>query len=174
MDPAEIPKTLDNGYKPAKSVFGSTGAFTDPADTQAPQNKAEAQRLFDELAAEGKKVDFTYVVPQNPSSVAVAKFMLSRLKEFQNVSMRIEPLEIGRYIVKYAVQRDYPAVLTQIWAVDPEPIQRQGHGCRALQRPRHLRGPPRLEVVAPLGTARLHHRRREAVPLRVGGAPLRA
>ncbi|MCF2533580.1 ABC transporter substrate-binding protein [Yinghuangia soli] len=122
LDPAEIPKTLNNGYTPAKSVFTAGGPFADPAVVQPAQDKAEAQRLLDELAAEGKKVDFSYLVPQNPSSVAVAEFMQSRLKEFKNVSMRIEPLEIGQYIAKYAVQRDYQATLTQIWAVDPEPM----------------------------------------------------
>lgn len=122
FDPADIPKTLNNGYVPAKSFFTASGSFFDPAVTQPAQNKAEAQRLFDELAAEGKKVDFGYLVPQNPSSVAVAEYMQSRLKEFSNVTMRIEPLEIGQYIVKYAVQRDYQATLTQIWAVDPEPM----------------------------------------------------
>ncbi|MDI2129415.1 ABC transporter substrate-binding protein [Yinghuangia seranimata] len=122
LDPADIPKTLNNGYVPAKSVFTAAGPFADPAVVQPAQNKAEAQRLLDELAAEGKKVDFAYLVPQNPSSIAVAEFMQSRLKEFQNISMRIEPLEIGQYIVKYAVQRDYQATLTQIWAVDPEPM----------------------------------------------------
>ncbi|NUS44785.1 MAG: hypothetical protein HOQ24_13985 [Mycobacteriaceae bacterium] len=122
LDAADIPKTLNNGYTPTQSFFTASGAFADPAITQTPQNKAEAQRLFDELAAAGKKVDFTYLVPQNPSSVAVAEFMQSRLKEFQNVSMRVEPLEIGQYTVKYAIQRDYQAVLTQIWAVDPEPM----------------------------------------------------
>ncbi|MGA4544190.1 ABC transporter substrate-binding protein [Uniformispora flossi] len=122
LDPADIPKTLNNGYTPAKSFFTASGQFADPAVSQAPQDKAEAQRLFDQLAAEGKKVDFSYLVPQNPSSVAVAEFMQSRLKEFRNVSMRIEPVEIGQYTVKYAIQRDYQAVLTQIWAVDPEPM----------------------------------------------------
>ncbi|WP_436777644.1 ABC transporter substrate-binding protein [Yinghuangia sp. YIM S09857] len=122
LDPADIPKTLNNGYVPAKSFFTASSPFFDPAVTQPAQNKAEAQRLFDELAAEGKKVDFSYLVPQNPSSVAVAEYMQSRLKEFSNVTMRIEPLEIGTYIVKYAIQREYQATLTQIWAVDPEPM----------------------------------------------------
>ncbi|MGW0662923.1 ABC transporter substrate-binding protein [Streptodolium elevatio] len=122
LDAADIPKTLNNGYVPAKSFFNATSPFVDPAVTQAAQNKAEAQRLFDELAAEGKKVDFGYLIPQNPSSAAVAEYMQSRLKEFSNVSMRIEPLEIGAYIAKYAIQRDYQATLTQIWSVDPEPM----------------------------------------------------
>ncbi|MCF2533641.1 ABC transporter substrate-binding protein [Yinghuangia soli] len=122
FDAADIAKTLNTGAVPAKSIFNANSQFVDPAVTQAAQNKAEAQRLFSELAAEGKKVDFTYLVPQNPASVAVGEYMQSRLKEFSDVSMKVESLEIGAYIVKYAIQREYQATLTQIWAVDPEPM----------------------------------------------------
>ncbi|MDI2129288.1 ABC transporter substrate-binding protein [Yinghuangia seranimata] len=122
LDPADIPKTLNNGYIPAKGFFNQSGPFADPAVTQPAQNKAEAQSLFDQLAAEGKKVDFKYLVPQNPSSVAVAEWMQSQLKSFNNVSMSIDSVEIGQYIVKYAIQRDFQAMLFQQWVVDPEPV----------------------------------------------------
>lgn len=36
--------------------------------------------------------------------------------------MTIESVEIGQYTNKYAVTRDFDAVLTQIWVVDPEPV----------------------------------------------------
>jgi peptide/nickel transport system substrate-binding protein len=121
LNPADIPATLDNGYVPAKGFFNQSGPYADPAVTQAPQNKERAQQLFNELAAEGKKLDFRYLVPQNPSSVAVAEWMKSKLSEFQNVSMTIEALEIGRYIQKYAIARDFDAMLFQQWVVDPEP-----------------------------------------------------
>ncbi|MGA4542827.1 ABC transporter substrate-binding protein [Uniformispora flossi] len=121
LDPTEIPKTLDNGYVPATGYFNSSGPFVDPAVKQPAPNKDEAQKLFNELAAEGKKVEFSYLVPQNPSSVKVAEFMQSRLRQFQNVTMTIESLEIGAYIQKYAIKRDFQAMLFQQWVVDPEP-----------------------------------------------------
>ncbi|WTW98327.1 ABC transporter substrate-binding protein [Streptomycetaceae bacterium NBC_01309] len=151
LDPADIPKTLNNGYVPAKSVFNANSQFVDPTVTQAAQDKVEAQRLFDELAAEGKKVDFGYLIPQNPSSAAVAEYMQSRLKEFSNVSMRIEPLEIGAYIAKYAIQRDYQATLTQIWAVDPEPML---YGYWHSQSPFNLSGWSNAQADAALAAGR--------------------
>ncbi|WP_436773003.1 ABC transporter substrate-binding protein [Yinghuangia sp. YIM S09857] len=121
FDPNDIPKTLDNGYVPAKSYFNPSSPFFDPTQVQEPQNKEEAQRLLNELAAEGKKLDFTFLIPKNPSSQAVAEYMQSRLRQMQNVNMEIESLEIGAYIQKYAITRDFTAMLFQQWIVDPEP-----------------------------------------------------
>ncbi|MEU8139360.1 ABC transporter substrate-binding protein [Streptodolium elevatio] len=121
LDSAEIPKVLDNGYIPAKGLFATTSQFFSPASVQAAYNQAEAQRLFDELAQEGKKVDFSYLIPQNPSSKKTAEYMQSRLHTYRNVTMRVEALEIGAYIVKSAIQKDFQGLLTQRWVVDPEP-----------------------------------------------------
>ncbi|WTW92764.1 ABC transporter substrate-binding protein [Streptomycetaceae bacterium NBC_01309] len=121
LDPAEIPRVLDNGYIPAKGLFAATSQFFAPASVQAAYDQAEAQRLFDELEREGKKVDFTYLIPQNPSSKKTAEYMQSRLHTYRNVTMRVEALEIGAYIVKSAIQKDFQGLLTQRWVVDPEP-----------------------------------------------------
>lgn len=121
MDPADIPKTLNNGYIPAKGIFGASSPFFDSRYVQAPHDRAEAQRLFDELARDGRKVDFTYLIPLNPSSAKTAEYMQSRLQAYNNVTMRIEALEIGAYIVKSAIQRDFQGLLSQRWIPDPEP-----------------------------------------------------
>ncbi|MCF2528567.1 ABC transporter substrate-binding protein [Yinghuangia soli] len=121
LNPADIPATLDNGYVPAKGFFNAAGVFADPNISQAAQNTAEAQRLFDELANEGKKLEFSYLVPLNPSSQKVAEFMQSRLRTFKNVNMTIDAVEIGQYIQKYAISREFQGMLFQQWVVDPEP-----------------------------------------------------
>ncbi|GAA4987559.1 peptide-binding protein [Yinghuangia aomiensis] len=119
IDPADIPKTLGNGFVPAASYFNASSPFFDPAQTQPAPDKAEAQKIFDELAAEGKRVDFTFLVPKATSQVP--EYLQSRLNTFRNVSVKVDSLEIGAYVVKYAIQRDYQAILTQGWSVDPEP-----------------------------------------------------
>lgn len=121
IDPADFPATLDNGYVPAKGFFAQSSPFFDPTSIQPAPDKVEAQRLFDELAAEGKKVDFTYLIPQNPVSKQTAELMMTRLNAFKNVSMKIESLEIGAYIVKYIVQKDFQAMLFSQNLLDPEP-----------------------------------------------------
>jgi peptide/nickel transport system substrate-binding protein len=122
LDPAGIPKTLSNGYVPAKGYFAQKSPFFDPANVQANPDKAKAKQLFDDLEREGKKVEFTYLLPQNPSSVKVAEWMQTQLAEYKNVSMKLEPLEIGAYIEKYALRKDFQAMLFQQWLVDPEPL----------------------------------------------------
>lgn len=122
LDPAGIPATLSNGYVPAKNFFSQKSPFFDPANVQAAPDKAKAKQLFDDLEREGKKVEFTYLLPQNPSSVKVAEYMQSRLAEYKNVSMKLEPLEIGAYIEKYAIRKDFQAMLFQQWLADPEPL----------------------------------------------------
>ncbi|GAA4945890.1 glutathione ABC transporter substrate-binding protein GsiB [Yinghuangia aomiensis] len=121
LDPADIPKTLQNGYIPAKSFFPQSSPYFDPQYAQPAPNKDEAQKLFNELAAENKKVDFTLLVPKNPSSDKVAEYFKSRLSAFENVSMKIDSIEIGQYIQKYAIQKDFQGILFQQWLVDPEP-----------------------------------------------------
>ncbi|WP_345674943.1 ABC transporter substrate-binding protein [Yinghuangia aomiensis] len=121
LDPADIPATLHNGYVPATGYFNPASPFFDPAAPQPAQDKGEAQRLFDELAAEGRPVNFTHLIPQNVDSQKVAEYVQSRLQEFRNVSMKIESLEIGAYIVKYAINKDFQSLLFQQWLVDPEP-----------------------------------------------------
>jgi peptide/nickel transport system substrate-binding protein len=119
LDPAEVPKVLGNGFVPAKNFFDQTSPFFDPAAAQPAQNKEEAQKLFDELAAEGKKVDFTYTISQ--TGVKVAELMKSRLEQFRNVSMRIEALDVAAFVAKFNVQRNYQAGQYQSWLPDPEP-----------------------------------------------------
>ncbi|MCF2528568.1 ABC transporter substrate-binding protein [Yinghuangia soli] len=122
FDPADIPKQLNNGYVPAKSYFNESSQFFDPTAVQPAQNKEKAQQLLDALAAEGKPLSFDFLIPQNPSSQAVAEYMQSRLAQMKNVTMKIQSLEIGQYIQKYAIQRDFTAMLFQQWNVDPEPV----------------------------------------------------
>ncbi|GCE01175.1 ABC transporter substrate-binding protein [Embleya hyalina] len=122
LDPAGIPRTLANGYVPAKGFFAQKSPFYDPAAVQAAPDKAKAKQLFDELEREGKKVEFTYLLPQNPSSVKVAEWMQTQLADYKNVSMKLEPLEIGAYVEKYAFRKDFQAMLFQQWLADPEPV----------------------------------------------------
>ncbi|WP_436777647.1 ABC transporter substrate-binding protein [Yinghuangia sp. YIM S09857] len=120
IDPALIPKTLDNGFHPADSQFVSS-PFQDPTAKQPAADQAEAQRLFDELASEGKAVDFTYLVPATPQSKRVAEYFQTRLQSFRNVSMKMEALEVNAFTLKYAIQHDFQAALTQQWLAEPEP-----------------------------------------------------
>jgi peptide/nickel transport system substrate-binding protein len=121
IDAEQMARTLDNGMRPARSLFNGSSPFFDPSAQQPAPDKDAAQRLFDELAGEGKKVDFTYLVPSTPQSNRVAEYLQSQLQRFRNVSMKLEMLEVNAFTMKYAVQRDFQAAMSQQWLAEPEP-----------------------------------------------------
>lgn len=108
---------------PAKGVFSATSPLANIQLT-APQNDpAQAARLFDEVTANGTKpLEFTYIVPSSPATVAVARFMQEKLGLHRGVAMRIEEVDIATYIRK--VRKGTPgwtAAVGQQWIEDPEP-----------------------------------------------------
>ncbi|MGR7002611.1 ABC transporter substrate-binding protein [Yinghuangia aomiensis] len=70
------PRRSTTGTSRPRATSTPPGPFVDQSVKQPAPNKDEAQKPFNDLAAEGKKVEFSYLVPQNPSSVKVAEFML--------------------------------------------------------------------------------------------------
>ncbi len=121
LDPADLHKTLNTGSTPAKGLFTQDSSLYDPGAAQAAPDKAEAQRLLNQLAAEGKKLDFGFLIPQNPRSSQLAEYIQSRLTGLDNISMKVESLEIGAYVTKYAINRDFQAMSYQEFLPDPEP-----------------------------------------------------
>lgn len=122
LDPADINQKIYGGTgTPAKSIFNSKHQFVDPTAVQPSPNKVEAQKLFDQLAAEGKKVKFDYLVPANPSSDAMAEYTQSALTQFKNVEVKLDKAPVADYYMRLTVQKSYSAALFQIWSSDPEP-----------------------------------------------------
>ncbi|MGA4545682.1 ABC transporter substrate-binding protein [Uniformispora flossi] len=123
LDSPAMMKTLyGDNIKAADSVFKENSPLVDPAvPAQPAYNQAEAQKLFDELAAEGKPVRFTYLTQQNTNARKTAEYMQSRLNQYKNVSMEIEAVEVGAYITKGLVNRDFQAQNFGMWLVDPDP-----------------------------------------------------
>jgi peptide/nickel transport system substrate-binding protein len=122
LDMAMVDKFAFEGEgHPANGLFPDKAALTDPSATLPSNNRAEAQKLFEELAAEGKKVDFAYLLPQNASSRRTSEYIQSVLQQFPGVTMRLDSLEVPAYMAKMYVQRDYQAGMTTWYLADPEP-----------------------------------------------------
>lgn len=123
LDPANLNDTVFAGTAvPAKGIFNSKDRFFDANSVQPSPNKAEAQALFDQLAAEGKPVKFTYLVPENPASNRTAEYTMTALNGFKNVEVKLEKIDVKSYTQKLQVQRTFQAALYQVWASDVEPI----------------------------------------------------
>lgn len=78
------------GTPKVTNVFPETSPFYDPAYDLPEQDAAKAQALLDELAAEGKPLEFTMLSVAQPDQNALYNAMLAQLAEYENVSMDIE------------------------------------------------------------------------------------
>lgn len=81
---------------------------------------AAAQALFDELAAEGKPVKFTFTTYPTAENQAVAQSVQTQLSTFKNVTAEIEVMDFAHGPARMAA-RDYDVIVTAANFVDPDP-----------------------------------------------------
>ncbi|UZF45740.1 ABC transporter substrate-binding protein [Rhodococcus rhodochrous] len=74
----------------------------------------EAQRLFDELAAEGKPVEFTFTATSLVEIRTVAETVQAQLGAYDNVEVNVEVLDYAAFMPRYAA-RDFDAT---IWSAN--------------------------------------------------------
>lgn len=82
-------------------------------------DKEEAQRLFDELAAEGKPVDFTFTSYQSPEVKATAEAVQAQLSAFDNVDVEVNVVEstVGQAL---GISHDFDLMVTGTLVQDPD------------------------------------------------------
>ncbi|GLY38950.1 peptide ABC transporter substrate-binding protein [Amycolatopsis sp. NBRC 101858] len=112
------------------SVFGGAGQLVDtlfdassPFHTGTPvgaPDKATAQRLFNELAAEGKTVSFTFTATSSSENRALAEAIQAQLNAFQNVKMQVKVVEYAE-LAKLQTTHDFDATVSSAAFLDPEP-----------------------------------------------------
>ncbi|MFW0785595.1 ABC transporter substrate-binding protein [Gordonia sp. CPCC 206044] len=103
-----VPQTLFDD----KSPF-----FTDVALQQ--RNTDEAQKLFDELAAEGKPVSFTFLSYPTSESRMLAEGLQSQLSAYDNVDVKVEVLDLGAATARVA-SRDFQMTISSAIIQDPD------------------------------------------------------
>jgi peptide/nickel transport system substrate-binding protein len=108
---------------PAKSVFSASTPLAN-AQLTAPENdRAAAQRLFDEVTAHGSRpLAFSYLVPDAPTPVAVAEHIRATLNAFPGVQMSIGKLDVPTFIRTLRRNSDaWSVAMYQTWIDDPDP-----------------------------------------------------
>ncbi|WTW97508.1 ABC transporter substrate-binding protein [Streptomycetaceae bacterium NBC_01309] len=120
----EINETFYSGAGiPAKGIFSSTSPLASIQLAAPENNQAEAQKLFDEVTANGTKpLAFNYIAPSAPTTVEVARFIQQKLSAYRGVTMKIQQVDIPTYI--RTVRKgspDWSAAVGQQWIEDPEP-----------------------------------------------------
>ncbi|MBX6388051.1 MAG: ABC transporter substrate-binding protein [Frankia sp.] len=105
----EVPTTLFTKDSP---FYGDT-----PLATHDPEL---AQRLFDELAAEGKPVKFTFSAFPTTENKLIAENVQAQLAAFDNVSVEVRTVDFGE-IANLRATKDYDVIVSSAAFVDPEP-----------------------------------------------------
>ncbi|WP_406288409.1 ABC transporter substrate-binding protein [Embleya sp. NBC_00896] len=123
MDPVDRAKVVTaNAGKPLSTFLRPGTEFT-AADAVLPaNNRAEAQRLLDQLAAEGKPLSFTYSTYNSPGSHLTAEYWLAQVATMKNITMKTEFLEGTQYLQKVQIQRQFEAGEFVLSFDDPEPV----------------------------------------------------
>lgn len=112
------------------SVFGGAAEMVDTVFTPSsplhagvatPEpDKVEAQRLFDELAAEGRPVTFTIATVSTSESRETSEAIQAQLSAFQNVTADIEVMDLAA-LSSLTASENFDATVSAAAFLDPEP-----------------------------------------------------
>ncbi|MDV8068367.1 ABC transporter substrate-binding protein [Rhodococcus globerulus] len=82
-------------------------------------DKEQAQKLFDELAAEGKPVSFTYTSFSTVENKAGAEGLQAQLSAFDNVDVKVDVVDFAAGLAIYG-SHDYDMIATGAMIQDPD------------------------------------------------------
>ncbi|WP_262403609.1 ABC transporter substrate-binding protein [Actinomadura sp. CNU-125] len=102
-----------------KRLFSETSPFYADIELRK-HDKAAAQNLFDELAAEGKRVSFTFTAQDSTETQLVAASIQAQLAAFDNVDVEIRTIASAETASIYA-SHDFDMLISSTLIVDPEP-----------------------------------------------------
>lgn len=100
-------------------VLQPSSPYHDPGAAQVAPDAAEAQRLFDELAAEGTPVEFTMLA--FPSQANEAEWFAGILESYDNVEVDIEIPDVLQILPRFA-ELDYQMSLSAVPITHPSQL----------------------------------------------------
>lgn len=108
------------GTPKIENLFAESSPFYDARFDLPEQDKAEAQRLLDELAAEGKPLEFSFLSVSQPDQNALYNALVAQLAEYQNVSIDIDVMTPTEQIAA-STGGEYQALPWGMYIVNPVP-----------------------------------------------------
>jgi peptide/nickel transport system substrate-binding protein len=105
--------------KTADQLFDKSSPFYTDTPLRKP-DKAAAQKLFDELAAEGKPVSFAFTAFATSENRALAEAVQAQLSAFKNVTMQVKVVDLSQSIPLFGT-KDFDTVISSAFFADPEP-----------------------------------------------------
>lgn len=121
LDTKELAQVVDPGSSPPDSLYGTSSPFHPATSLMPKQDTAQAQRLLDELAAEGKPLKFTVSMPASGFFRRTSEYLQSRLSTLKNVQAEIEVLDNATLDRKVFTNRDFALSAQIVPVADPEP-----------------------------------------------------
>lgn len=105
--------------KPVDTLFAEGSPYYTDTPLTRP-DKAKAQQLFDDLAAEGKPVSFTFTTAPNTESRALAENVQAQLSAFRNVTVKVKVIEVAE-LAGLRRTHDFDMAISSAFFQDPEP-----------------------------------------------------
>ncbi len=102
------------------TLFRESSPYYAPDLPLHTHDPATAQRLFDELAAEGKPVKFTYTTTAQTENRLLAESVQAQLSAFDNVDVEVRVIDIID-LIKLRYTHDFDVMTGGAFFADPEP-----------------------------------------------------
>ncbi|MFJ9127778.1 ABC transporter substrate-binding protein [Streptomyces sp. NPDC102340] len=119
LDMKALNQTAFNGTgKTADTLFDKTSPFYEDMALAQP-DKAKAQKLFDELAADGKRVTFTFKTFPSSDNRVVAESVQTQLSQFKNVKVNIKVIDYADNAA-LRTKHDFDMIVSSALFADPE------------------------------------------------------
>lgn len=138
------------GAKPVDTLFVKGDPFYEDIPLATP-DQAEAQKLFDELAADGKPVKFTFTAFPTSENRAMGENLQTQLSRYKNVEVKVKIIDfadIGRVRASY----DFDMMTSGGYFNDPETRLYSGY---YSQSPTNVSGVADKQLDAALTEGRL-------------------
>ncbi|MBL7498685.1 ABC transporter substrate-binding protein [Frankia sp. CNm7] len=107
---------------PGGDLFRENSPFHVPGLAAVDGDTARAQRLLDELAADGKPLRFDILIPSSPLARALGEYLQAALGGLRNIEVGLKTVDFVSYQVKVLFNRDYDLSFLTIRFDDPEPV----------------------------------------------------
>jgi peptide/nickel transport system substrate-binding protein len=121
IDYEALATVLNGEYgEPVTTLFTADSPFYDESRKLPAYDPAEAQRLLDELAAEGKPLKFTIMSYSSSVSKRGAEAMQSQLSALDNIEVGVEVQDTAAVTAR-SVKGDFQASISGLMFSDPEP-----------------------------------------------------
>jgi peptide/nickel transport system substrate-binding protein len=120
LDRKTLAEAFAPGTPPATNLFPKSSPFYDEKYNLPTQNREEAQKLFDQLAAEGKPLSFSHTLPSEPDPLNTGNLVQSQLATYENVKMKVNA--VPNPVFKTAQRTgDFELSTGGLYMLDPVP-----------------------------------------------------